>query len=230
MSGSHEDDDRGMFGPHLDEDGTADWTPEYTDKWLSEMSNTAEILQLCRKKQEQEDRMEQETNGTAEEIASPRMSREMKEIFMLANRAMDLMTDLFDGLGDKDRETLRKMVSQGTGTVETRGESFMAVYGKVRSLLAHIRRETSGGRLVQTFEIWKEGFEDEDGREQAELLVKGVPGSDFHDAVRFWYESTLDAEHIYGPLSVKGSGKSAKMWLWGCRLYDNEQDARKRFG
>ena len=164
------------------------------------------------------------------EMSPYSMSHEMKEIFMLSNKAIDLMTDLFTGLNDENKETMRKMISKGSGPVDTDGESFMAVYGKVKALLVHIRRETSGGRLVQTFDIWKEGFEDEDGKEQAELLAKGVPGSDFHDAVKFWYESTINAEHIYGPLSVKGTGKSAKMWLWGCRLYDNEQDARKRFG
>jgi hypothetical protein len=189
-----------------------------------------ELLEMCERKQQENSRMEQKGNGKTEEIASPWMSHEMKEIFMLSNKAIDLMNDLFAGLDDNDKEALRKMISKGSGPVDMKGVSFMAVYGKVKALLAHIRRETSGGRLVQTFEIWKEGFEDEDGKEQAELLAKGVPGNDFYDAVKFWYEDTLDAEHIYGPLSVKGSGKSAKMWLWGCRLYDNEQDARKRFG
>jgi hypothetical protein len=204
------------------------WNMRHTETGSGDLD---EILGLCRKKQEQEKTdMEQKENGKTEEIGSPRMSHEMKEIFMLANKAIDLMTDLFAGLDDESKEVMRKMISKGSGPVDTEGESFMAVYGKVKSLLVHIRRETSGGRLVQTFDIWKEGFEDEDGREQAELLAKGVPGSDFHDAVKFWYESTINAEHIYGPLSVKGSGKSAKMWLWGCRLYDNEQDARKRFG
>ena len=237
------DDDRGMgmsaFDGPEEEQRILGWVLEHQNRTRVSADDddgmnpedVKDLLRLCGKKQEQEKTdMEQKGNGTAEEIGSPWMSHEMKEIFMLSSKAIDLMTDLFAGLDDNDKEALRKMVSKGTGTVDAAGESFMAVYGKVKALLVRIRRETSGGRLVQTFDIWKEGFEDEDGKEQAELLAKGVPGSDFHDAVKFWYEGAIDAEHIYGPLSVKGSGKSVKMWLWGCRLYDNEQDARKRFG
>ena len=207
-------------------------TIEKVNELLNELTieEVDKLFEMCKRKQQEKKKMEQKENGKTEEIIPPVMSHEMKEIFMLSNKAINLMNELFTGLDDESKEHLKGMISKGMNAVDVMGEPFMAVYGKIKGLLVHIRRETSGGRLVQTFDIWKEGFEDEDGKEPAELLVKDVPGSDFHDAVQFWYDNTLSAKHVYGPLSVKGSGKSAKMWLWGCRLYDNEKDARRRFG
>lgn len=254
---SHEDDpdpgwnDGGMFGPHLEFN-----SPEEEMEFLRGLheSQKREIEEADVNKalgwnmrhgnKEQEKMMTEmrQTDGCVE-IPSPdyrnrpktdmnpySMSHSSKEIFVLVNKAVGILDEAFSGIPEEDKETLRKMVVKGKDHVDPEGEMFMAVYGKVKSLLVHIGREITEGRPVQTFEIWREGFEDEDGKEKAVLLAKGIPGSDFADAVEFWYSSTVDAEHIYGPLVKKGEKEKAKMWLWGCRLYDNEQDAKRRFG
>ena len=237
--------DRGMFGPRLDEDGTAGWTPEYTEKWLRKNNERA------RKTEEQRKMMnEMKQAGACEkencvEIPSPdyrnrpkvemspySLSTGSKEVFVFADKARKILREAFGGLSETDKDVLRKMVTKGMGNVDPEGESLLAVVGRTESLLDRIIRTVTDGYTVQTFEIWREGFEDEDGKEPAVLLAKDIPGSDFADAVEFWYSSTVDAEHIYGPLVWRGGGCEGKRkyWLWGCRLYDNEQDARRRFG
>ena len=186
-----------------------------------------ELLGFARKKQQENRKMEKQKSI---EISMCPMSDESREIFMLTEKCNALGKELIESLSEQDRETLKSILVKGNDLIDKEGESFMAILGKIRAVTSHIQRVISNDFPIQTFEIWREGFEDEDGKEPAILLAKGVPGNDFPDAVDYWYRSTENAEHIYGTLSTKGEGAWRKMWLWGCRLYDNEVDARKRFG
>lgn len=184
------------------------------------------LLGFLRNKQ-QENRMETQKSIN---INMCPLSDDSREIFMLSEKCNALGKELIESLSEQDRETLKSILVKGYDLIDEQGESFMAILGKIRAVTSHIQRVISKDMPIQTFEIWREGFEDEDGKEPAILLAKGVPGNDFPDAVDYWYRSTENAEHIYGTLSSKGEGAWRKMWLWGCRLYDNEVDARKRFG
>lgn len=152
-----------------------------------------------------------------------------REIYILSGKGEALLNELGKWFSNDDNN-LNGLVVKGDDQIDRSGETIIAVLGKIRTLFQYIKRDVTGDKPVQTFDIWREGFEDEDGKESAVLLVKGIPGNDFPDAVDYWYRSTENARHIYGTLSSKGEGAWRKMWLWGCRLYDNEADARKRFG
>lgn len=70
------------------------------------------------------------------------------------------------------------------------------------------------------FNIWAEGYAATGERGYATRLAAGVPGDTFADAVARWAESAgqmrwVDLDHLT---------------YWGCRLYDNEAAARKRYG
>lgn len=79
------------------------------------------------------------------------------------------------------------------------------------------------------YDIWVEGYlctGMEGIPAKAKCLATGVEGDTFLDAVRKWYNSVPNAEYKYGHLSIDGDCAT----LWGCKLYDNEADARKSFG
>lgn len=169
------------------------------------------------------------SDRTVELTAAP-MTTRMKELFVMAVKAKSILAEALAGLSDEDRAALGRMTTRGTGGVDPEGEFLSAALAKPVVLLERLIREITGGLPVQTFEIWREGFDDDGEKEPAMKLADGIPGSDFPGAVEFWYNHTPDAEHIYGTLAFKGEGEKRKAWLWGCRLYDNEADARKRFG
>lgn len=152
-----------------------------------------------------------------------------RDIYILSEKGDALLNELGRWFSNDDNN-LNGIVVRGDDQIDSSGETIMAVLGKIRTLFRYIRRDITGDKPVQTFDIWREGFADEDEGESAILLAKGIPGNDFSDAVDYWYRSTENARQIYGPLSFKGKGSWRKIWLWGCRLYDNEADARKRFG
>lgn len=84
------------------------------------------------------------------------------------------------------------------------------------------------------FTIWAEGFVITGNRSDANLIGTYEADS-FDDAVEKYNEECIKK---YGkPSAVRGGlldGKTMKPidgWtIWGCRLFDNEQDARKSFG
>ena len=165
------------------------------------------------------------------ELTAAPLTNKMRELLVLATKARSILKEAMDGLSPDDKMKLVMMNTVGKGEVDPEGELFGASVKKAGVYLDRLVREITGGIPVQTFEIWREGFDDGDGeKEPAMKLADGIPGSDFPDAVEFWYNRTPDAEHIYGTLSFKGEGEKRKAWLWGCRLYDNEQSARRRFG
>lgn len=73
------------------------------------------------------------------------------------------------------------------------------------------------------YPIWTEGYAatGEHGRRQ---LVCTVPGKNFADAVMNAHQAGKFAG--FGDLSEH----DGRFYLWGCQLFDNEEDARKRYG
>lgn len=76
---------------------------------------------------------------------------------------------------------------------------------------------------MTAWDIWAEGFASNGGLESATRLTKTpVEADTFDEAVVKHVESASDS-HLF---HKKDSG-----WTyWGCRLFDNETDARASFG
>lgn len=75
---------------------------------------------------------------------------------------------------------------------------------------------------MKTFQVWTEGYSATD--ESSGAVFHGeFDGETFTDAVIAW-RNTLTDEY-----SVKCVDLD-RMRFWGCRFFDNEQDARKSFG
>ena len=73
-------------------------------------------------------------------------------------------------------------------------------------------------------QVWMEGFIIQ-GNSGGASLVGTYEASDFDDAVKQYNEDyKVDAHHL--PADKRGDHWS----IWGCRLYDNEADARRSFG
>ena len=73
------------------------------------------------------------------------------------------------------------------------------------------------------FDIWTEGY--------IATGMEGIPAraqklASNIEAAKKWYRSEPDASSRFGDLDVR----NGVVYLWGCRLFDNEQDARKVYG
>ncbi|MEO3947605.1 hypothetical protein [Gorillibacterium sp. CAU 1737] len=75
---------------------------------------------------------------------------------------------------------------------------------------------------MKRYEIWSEGFADSRDRGQAYRLGYGE-GATFREACMAFMNA--DKEHLQLRYF---NGK--ELTYWGCRLFDNEVDARKSFG
>ena len=74
--------------------------------------------------------------------------------------------------------------------------------------------------MMTEFEIWAEGFVDNGGRAGATMLGK-ANGKTFKDACKNRAERDAEFNRYFD---------EDRMTYWGCRLFDNEVDARKSFG
>lgn len=79
---------------------------------------------------------------------------------------------------------------------------------------------------MKKYDIWVEGFKVQERSGKAQCLAKDVEGNSLSDAVKTWYSNIPDAEAKYGKLRIEENDIS----LWGCRVFDNEIEARKSFG
>lgn len=70
---------------------------------------------------------------------------------------------------------------------------------------------------MKEYEIWSEGYADNGGHEGAHFHGKCEAGN-FDEACIKLMEAKLDKN---------SDGTNS---IWGCRLFDNEADARKSFG
>lgn len=79
------------------------------------------------------------------------------------------------------------------------------------------------------FDIWTEGYL-ATGMEgipaRAQKLASNVEADNFIDAVKKWYKSEPNASSRFGDLCIRDN----KAYIWGCRIFDNETDARKSYG
>ena len=79
------------------------------------------------------------------------------------------------------------------------------------------------------YDIWIEGY-CVTGMEgipaKARCLATDVEENSFIEAVQKWYHLEPDAERRFGNLCINNN----RATIWGCELFDNEQDARKSFG
>lgn len=80
--------------------------------------------------------------------------------------------------------------------------------------------KTDDKQLLKRFEIWSEGFHVMEGRSGAHFMGHAF-GKGFRDAcIRFMANDDKHKEHF----------NEENLTYWGCRLFDNEKDARVSFG
>lgn len=73
---------------------------------------------------------------------------------------------------------------------------------------------------MPTYNIWSEGFI-ATGQHGTAHFHGQFEGNSFAEAIKNWIKSDKSAQQ-YVDLNT--------MTYWGCRLFDNESDARKTFG
>lgn len=79
------------------------------------------------------------------------------------------------------------------------------------------------------FDIWTEGYIATSMGgipARAQKLASDVEAESFIEAAKKWYRSEPNASSRFGDLDIQ----NGVVYLWGCRLFDNEQDARKVYG
>jgi hypothetical protein len=74
--------------------------------------------------------------------------------------------------------------------------------------------------MTKVYEIWREGFHVMEGHSHA-VLCGTAKGSSFKDACYAFSKKNSEFKTYFD---------AQKMTWWGCRLFDNETDARKSFG
>lgn len=74
---------------------------------------------------------------------------------------------------------------------------------------------------MNTYEVWTEGFAT-NGQRQGATFHGLFEGHNFKEAVISFYDSANE--------KTKSCIDIDRMTFWGCRFFDNEDDARKSFG
>jgi hypothetical protein len=82
-------------------------------------------------------------------------------------------------------------------------------------MLDEVRREKE-----HTYEIWVEGYR-HSGESDVAVFLGTMSGGDFKEACTKWFVQNADEMGFFD---------AEKMTCWGCRLFDNEADARRLFG
>jgi len=70
------------------------------------------------------------------------------------------------------------------------------------------------------YAIWMEGFRVMEGDGTASLLGH-VYAKSFQEACDNWAKTHEDFRQLYDP---------ARLTYWGCKLFDNEEEARRNYG
>lgn len=79
---------------------------------------------------------------------------------------------------------------------------------------------------MKLFEIWMEGFAVTGHHGVAQKLGEAY-GTTFEDAIKNYMDKNPDSGIQSGYKNYHASGG---YHIWGCKLYDNEKDARESFG
>lgn len=94
---------------------------------------------------------------------------------------------------------------------------------------------------MKTFEVWMEGYAATGQRSDAQKIAD-AEGETFEEAVRnYRHPEDVVSKYTGQIIIVKGTPLGLDLKedgsftyerpsIWGCRLFDNEQDARKSFG
>lgn len=94
------------------------------------------------------------------------------------------------------------------------GKALEALYSRGRRVAQPNQQPT-----VKPYTVWMEGFA-ATGQNSRASLVGTVEATSFQEACEKLYETATD----------KSYWNKEKTAIWGCRLFDNEADARKSFG
>ena len=78
----------------------------------------------------------------------------------------------------------------------------------------------NGTPYTTKYDVWIEGYAATGERGTAQKLAEGVKADSFKQACEFYADQFIEGG-CYDP------GRNT---YWGCRLFDNEEDARKSFG
>ncbi|ATS92370.1 hypothetical protein DLP05_083 [Stenotrophomonas phage vB_SmaS_DLP_5] len=100
---------------------------------------------------------------------------------------------------------------------EDRRKEFAAVSNAGR---VSVRNGSTGEWLGYEFDVWMEGYQ-ASGDSGTAMYMGRARGKDFQTAC---------AKALYNKGCVMSLYNPRLGTYWGCRLYDNEQDARKSFG
>ena len=79
---------------------------------------------------------------------------------------------------------------------------------------------------MKKFQIWSEGFR-ATGESQGAFFHGVSEGENFKDAVLKFVKNNPDFAEYF---DSDTRDDIEYFYYWGCRLFDNEQDARKSFG
>lgn len=87
---------------------------------------------------------------------------------------------------------------------------------------------------MKEFEIWMEGYRASGESGGAQLVGKGI-GETFDDAVMDYMSKHqkhgIEKETPNGYMSLEHYNNRRSNWnIWACKLFDNENDARKSYG
>ena len=80
---------------------------------------------------------------------------------------------------------------------------------------------TPGEKVMKKYEVWMEGYSVQ-GNDAGAELISVVTADTFKEACTLaWTDNDGN---------VKSSFDPERLTFWGCRLFDNENEARKNFG
>ena len=84
--------------------------------------------------------------------------------------------------------------------------------------------------MAREFEVWTEGYA-ATGESQNAAFRGMWKGETFKDACKAWFDSLPETSRVFVYNGHASSYYDAENnTYWGCRLSDNEADARERFG
>lgn len=75
------------------------------------------------------------------------------------------------------------------------------------------------GKLLREYDVWSEGYSATGQRSTAQFHGR-FKGTSFTEACQAWAATSIQPEYF----NLKS------LTYWGCKLFDNEEDARKAFG
>jgi len=134
--------------------------------------------------------------------------------------ALDIQGEL-GTCGNCDREyTIHPMVHVATMPM------YLTPHTEEYSQVNHEDHWSAAGKTVppkpKTWDLWIEGYQATGGSGTARCYARNLPGDSFKDAVTK-FAATPQAKGL-------GLFDEERLSFWGCRAFDNEEDARRNHG